>query len=71
MTGGQITFLADSAEIDFNEKNANKNKIKRKASLQLRVLQANKNEVSEHEKWLDFLDQESENGSLWRNLAEK
>ena len=71
LTGGQITFLADSDEIDFNANADNYKKTKRKDSLQLRVVEASATELEEHEKWLDFLDQKSESGSLWRNLVEK
>ena len=70
LTGGQITFLADSDEIDFNENSNNHKKKVRNESLQLRIINASESEMTEHEKWLDFLDQKSENGSLWRNLAE-
>ena len=70
MTGGQITFLADSNEINFKENYSKQKKSKRKESLQLRIVEATDKELAEHEKWLDMLDQKSENGSLWRNLTE-
>ena len=70
MTGGQITFLADSNEINFKENYAKQKKSKRKESLQLCVIQATDNELAEHEKWLDRLDKKSENGALWRNLSD-
>ena len=70
MTGGQITFLADSNEINFKENYSRQKKSKRKEFLQLRIVKATDKELAEHEKWLDMLDQKSENGSLWRNLSE-
>ena len=70
MTGGQITFLADSNEIDFKRNYSNRQKSERKASLKLRVVEASDDELTEHEQWLDFLDEKSPNGSLWRNLAD-
>ncbi len=70
MTGGQTTFLADSSEINFKENYSSQKKSKRKESLQLRIVEATDKELAEHEKWLDMLDQKSENGSLWRNLTE-
>ena len=39
-------------------------KSKRKDSLNLRVVKATDNEMTEHEQWLDFLDEKSPNGSL-------
>ena len=73
MTGGQITFLADSDEINFDKSAAQGklNKKKRNEKLKLAVIQARPDELAEHEAWLDFLDENSENGSLWRNLSNK
>jgi len=71
MTGGQITFLADSDEIDFDSsvadqkiRNQNRNK-----KLNLAVIRPSKDELAQHEAWLDFLDEHCESGSLWRNLT--
>ena len=70
MTGGQITFLADSNEINFKKNYSRQKKSNRKESVQLCIVKATDKELAEHEKWLDMLDQKSENGSLWRNLSE-
>ena len=71
MTGGQITFLADSDEINFNNSAENqklRNK-KRKQKLNLAVIKPSADELAQHEAWLDFLDEQCETGSLWRNLS--
>jgi len=68
MTGGQITFLADSPEIDFNQAQSSQPKIIRSKSASLPVIKATEQELIEHEAWLDFLDKEAEHGALWRNL---
>ena len=71
MTGGQITFLADSAQINFGNNTSRQKKHKRNQKLTLKVVKASDNEQVEHENWLDFLDQHCETGSLWRNLSNK
>lgn len=73
MTGGQITFLADSDEIDFDKSAAAKRirNRKRDEKLKLSVIKPSPQELVEHEAWLDYLDQQCESGSLWRNLSNR
>ena len=75
MTGGQITFLADSDEINFDgaeaEKRSENLKLSRNEKLKLVVIKPQEEELEQHEAWLDFLDKNSECGSLWRNLSKK
>ena len=68
MTGGQITFLGDSTQIDFSQEQICHTKIKRNQESILPVIKATEQELAEHEAWLDLLDKESEHGALWRNL---
>lgn len=71
MTGGQITFLADSDEINFDSEAAaeRRSRSSTKKRLNLAVIKATEDELAQHESWLDFLDEQCEAGSLWRNLS--
>jgi DNA polymerase-3 subunit epsilon len=73
MTGGQITFLADSDEINFESSTANQKIQNHKSDkkLDLVVITPSKDELAQHEAWLDYLDENCESGSLWRNLSKK
>ncbi len=73
MTGGQITFLADSDEINFDSLSANSNmhNLERSKKINLSVIKPSMVEMAEHEAWLDFLDEHCETGSLWRNLMNR
>ena len=73
MTGGQITFLADSDEIDFEKSQAQRklSKKKRNQELKLAVIKPSSEDLAQHEAWLDFLDEKCESGSLWRNMSNK
>ena len=73
MTGGQITFLADSDEIDFEQSQAQRKlgKQKRNQELKLAVIKPSSDELAQHEAWLDFLDEQCDSGSLWRNMSDK
>lgn len=68
MTGGQISFLSATSQIDFRGPKQEQAPIRRNATKKLKVIRASPEELAGHEAWLDFLDQESAHGALWRNL---
>jgi DNA polymerase-3 subunit epsilon len=69
MTGGQTTLFGQDGE-DEPLAAASEQAAEIAADrLPLAVIEASPEEVLAHEAWLDFLDAESESGSVWRRLS--
>ena len=66
LTGGQTSIeFADPNKVNFQGP-VTRTRKKRSKKVKLVVLPATDDELKMHEQWLDYLDQESESGSVWR-----
>ncbi len=68
LTGGQTSLQLESVLATGTAGNGTKPASERRESFDIVVLRANEEEIELHEKWLDYLDQESDSGSIWRRL---
>ena len=67
MTGGQTNlFGADSSDASSVDSGRQSEVVISSDRPALRVLSASAEELKAHETWLDFLDESSDRGSLWR-----
>ena len=68
LTGGQTSFeFGDVSPYLSGQSSTNEN-LRRTESFNVIVQRANEEELELHGNWLDYLDEQSENGSIWRKL---
>ena len=68
MTGGQTTLLGESHDLT-QSMNTDESMDLDLSQLKMTVVEASPDECEMHEKWLDMLDKQSDNGAVWRQQS--
>ncbi len=70
MTGGQTSMQFSQGEISMTRQTDSSKVDEEYAGAELPVKRANDEELALHEQWLDYLDSQCEQGSVWRRLQQ-
>lgn len=68
LTGGQTSFEFDDISPYLSGQSSTNEHLRRTDSFEVIVQRASEEELELHGNWLDYLDEKSEHGSIWRKL---
>ena len=70
LTGGQTSFSFRDVDPHATGQLSDSQTKRGSKPIEVVVQRASKQELEQHESWLDFLDKKSEDGSIWRKLVQ-
>ena len=65
MTGGQTTLLGESEDLTMQSSQNQNIEIDSQLARKLKVIKANSLELAQHQKWLELLREQNEDGAVW------